>query len=140
LFIAQMDLTRVNPRPSTSKKGKRTLKIRQRRLSRKKKGSANRKKEAQKVARLHKKHIDKRTAYQWFVANKIVRKADALSVEDLNIRGLKARCKPKPDDVKQGGAATAHERLREESFPPQLSQGRSPPLRWRSLSKKRSIS
>ncbi|KAF3885593.1 MULTISPECIES: RNA-guided endonuclease InsQ/TnpB family protein [Nostocales] len=92
----------VNPRPSTSKKSKRTLKIRQRRLSRKKKGSANRKKEAQKVGRLHKKHADKRNAYQWFVANKIVRKADAVSVEDLNIKGMKAKCKPQPDDVKQG--------------------------------------
>ncbi|WP_414585134.1 RNA-guided endonuclease InsQ/TnpB family protein [Scytonema sp. PCC 10023] len=91
-----------NPRPSTSKKGKRTLKIRQRRLSRKNIGSANRKKEAQKVARLHKKYADKRTAYQWLVASKIVRKADAISVEDLNIKGMKARCKPKPDDVKQG--------------------------------------
>jgi putative transposase len=91
-----------NPRPSTSKKGKRTLKIRQRRLSRKKKGSANRHKQAQKVARLHKKHADKRSAYQWFVANKIVNKADAISVEDLNIKGMKAKCKPKPDDVKQG--------------------------------------
>ncbi|MFQ4161523.1 RNA-guided endonuclease InsQ/TnpB family protein [Scytonema millei] len=91
-----------NPRPSTSKKGKRTLKIRQRRLSRKKKGSANRKKEAQKLARLHKKRADKRSAYQWLVASKIVRKADAISVEDLNIKGMKARCKPKPDDVKQG--------------------------------------
>lgn len=55
-----------------------------------------------KIARLHKKHADKRTAYQWIVANKIVRKADAISVEDLNIKGMKARCKPKPDDVKQG--------------------------------------
>ncbi|WP_414586060.1 RNA-guided endonuclease InsQ/TnpB family protein [Scytonema sp. PCC 10023] len=92
----------ANPRPATSKKSKRTLKIRQRRLSRKKKGSANRKKEAQEVSKLHKKHADKRTAYQWFVANKVVRKADAISVEDLNIKGMKAKCKPKPDDVKQG--------------------------------------
>ncbi len=91
-----------NPRPSTSKKEKRTLKIRQRRLSRKNIGSANRKFEAQKLARLHKKHADKRSAYQWFVANKIVNKADAISVEDLNIKGMKAKCKPKPDDVKQG--------------------------------------
>jgi putative transposase len=35
-------------------------------------------------------------------ANKIVRKADAISVEDLNIKGMKARCKLSPDDVKQG--------------------------------------
>lgn len=78
-----MVLTRANPRLSTSKKGKRTLKIRQRRLSRKKKSSANRKKEVQKVARLHKKHADKRTAYQWFVANKIVNKADGVTRRKL---------------------------------------------------------
>jgi putative transposase len=92
----------VNPRPSTSKKSKRTLKIRQRRLSRKKKGSKNRKKESQKLVRLHKQYADKRTAYQWKIANKIVLKADAIAVEDLNIKGLKARCKPKPDEAKQG--------------------------------------
>jgi len=91
-----------NPRPSTSKKGRRTLKIRQRRLSRKKNSSTNRKKEAQKVSRLHKKYADKRTAYQWFIANKIVSKADAVSVEELNIKGMRAKCKPKSDDVKQG--------------------------------------
>ena len=92
----------ANPRPATSKKGKRTLKIRQRRLSRKKKGSNNRKKEQARVAKLHKKYTDKRNAYQWYVANKVVRKSDAVAVEDLNIKGMKSRCKPKPDQAKQG--------------------------------------
>lgn len=90
-----------NPRPATSKKAKRQLRIRQRRVSRKK-GSKNRKKATQHVAKLHKKHSDKRTAYQWDVANQIVRRADAVAVEDLNIIGMKAKCKPKPDDVKVG--------------------------------------
>lgn len=91
-----------NPRPATSKKGKRFLKLRQRQVSRKKRGSKNRKKAAQRVAKLHKKHADKRNSYQWDIANEIVRRADAIAVEDLNIKGMKAKCKPKPDDIKIG--------------------------------------
>ncbi|WP_211293197.1 RNA-guided endonuclease InsQ/TnpB family protein, partial [Brunnivagina elsteri] len=75
-----------NPRFSTNKKVRRILKIRQRRVSRKVKGSKNRKKAAAKVGMFHKRISDKRTAYQWSVANKIVsRKVDAVAVEDLNI-------------------------------------------------------
>jgi putative transposase len=91
-----------NPRPATSKKAKRTLKIRQRRLSRTKKGSKNRKKAIERVSRLYKKQSDQRTAHQWDVANKIVKKAEAIALENLNIRGMKAKCKPKPDENKQG--------------------------------------
>ncbi|MBR8837705.1 MAG: transposase [Stigonema ocellatum SAG 48.90 = DSM 106950] len=91
-----------NPRPATSKKGKRFLKLRQRRVSRKKKGSKNRKKATQIVARLHKKHVDKRTAYQWDVANQIINRADAIAFVNLNIKGMKAKCKPRPDDVNVG--------------------------------------
>lgn len=91
-----------NPRPATSKKMLRQLKLRQRRVARKKKGSKNRKKAAQRVAKLHKKHADKRTSYQWDVANKITKRADAVAVEDLNVVGMKAKCKPKPDDVRVG--------------------------------------
>jgi putative transposase len=91
-----------NPRPATSKKAKRTLKIRQRRLSRTKKGSKNRKKAIDRVSRLYKKQSDKRTAYQWEVANQVLRKAEAIALEDLNLRGMKAKCKPKPDENKPG--------------------------------------
>ncbi len=87
-----------NPRFATSKKAKRTLKIRQRRVERKKKGSNNRKKVGIKVARLYKQRVDKRTAYQWEVANLVVKKADGVAVEELNINGMKARCKPKKND------------------------------------------
>ncbi|WP_202895632.1 RNA-guided endonuclease InsQ/TnpB family protein [Iningainema tapete] len=88
-----------NPRFSTNKKTKRTLKIRQRRVNRKKKGSKNRKKAAKQVGRLHKKISDKRQAYQWYVANKIVSKnADAIGLEDLNVAGMLRRCKVKVDE------------------------------------------
>src|SRR4028118_623217 len=54
-----------NPKFSTTKKARRTLKIRQRRVSRQVKGSKNRKKTARKVGLLHQKISDKRQAYQW---------------------------------------------------------------------------
>ena len=87
-----------NPRFATNKKTKRALKIRQRRINHKNKGSANRKKEVQKVGRLHKKITDKRQAYQWKVASKIVsRNVDAIAIEDLNVSGMMRRCKVKID-------------------------------------------
>jgi putative transposase len=61
-----------NPKFSTTKKAKRTLKIRQRRVSCKAKGSKNRKKAAKRVGFFHEKISDKRQAYPGQVANKIV--------------------------------------------------------------------
>jgi putative transposase len=88
-----------NPRFSTNKKARRTLKIRQRRINRKVKGSKNRKKAANKVGRFHKKITDKRTTYQWNVAKTIVsRKVDAIALEDLNISGMLRRCQVKTDE------------------------------------------
>lgn len=88
-----------NPRFSTNKKARRTLRIRHRRVSRKVKGSKNRKKAGLKLGRLHKKVTDKRIAYQWDVANKIVsRKVDAIALENLNISGMLKRCKVKIDE------------------------------------------
>lgn len=89
-----------NPRFATNKKTKRVLKLRQRRVSRKSKGSVNRKKAAKKVGRLHKKITDKRQAYQWKVANKIVsRNVDAIAIEDLNVSGMMRCCKVKVDSL-----------------------------------------
>jgi putative transposase len=87
-----------NPRFGTNKKTRRLLKIRQRRLSRTKKGGQNRKKLVAQVAALHNKTVNRRSAYQWQVANKLVKKADAVVVENLNIQGMVKRCKPKRDE------------------------------------------
>jgi len=88
-----------NPRFGTCKKFKRRLKIRQRRVSRKVKGSKNRKKAAKIVGRLHQKATNKRDAYQWKVANQIAsRNIDAIALEDLNISGMIRRCKVKVDE------------------------------------------
>jgi putative transposase len=84
-----------NPKFATNRKTKRLLRIRQRRVSRKKKGSANRSKAGKRVAKLHRKIALKRDAYQWNAASKEVKKADCVALENLNIKGMKARCKPK---------------------------------------------
>lgn len=88
-----------NPKFSTTKKAKRTLKIRQRRVNRKVKGSKNRKKTAKKVGLLHQKISDKRQAYQWETAQNIVsRNIDAIALEDLNICGMMRRTRVKIDN------------------------------------------
>ena len=84
-----------NPKFSTNKKARRQLRIRQRRVNRKVKGSNNRRKAGIEVAKLHKKIADKRNDYQWKAAQKVVNTADAVVQEDLNIKGMKSRCKPK---------------------------------------------
>jgi putative transposase len=87
-----------NPKFATSKKAKGTLKIRQRRVNRKVKASKNRQKAAQKVGRFHQKICDKRQAYQWQVAHKIVkRNIDAIALENLNVSGMMRRCRVKID-------------------------------------------
>ncbi|MEO1373603.1 MAG: transposase [Cyanobacteria bacterium J06635_10] len=91
-----------NPKLSTNKKSRRTLRIRQRRISRKKKGSKNRSKAGNRVARTYQKITNKREALHWKIASKAVKKADALFAEDLNISGMKSRCKPKKDEANKG--------------------------------------
>lgn len=91
-----------NPKLSTNKKSRRTLRIRQRRINRKKKGSKNRRKAGNQVARFHQKITNKREALQWRLASKISKKADVIIPEDLNISGMKSRCKPKKDEKKKG--------------------------------------
>jgi putative transposase len=88
-----------NPKFLTNKKAKRILKNRQRQINRKIKGSNNRQKASKKVGKLHKRIADKRQAYQWYVAHKIVfRNVDAIAFENLNISAMKKRCKPKVDE------------------------------------------
>jgi putative transposase len=84
-----------NPRFATSKKVRRQMRIRQRRVNRKVKGSKNRAKAGVKVAILHKQIADRREAYQWQAASKIVKTADVIVRENLNIVGMKSKCKPK---------------------------------------------
>lgn len=88
-----------NPKFSTNKKAKRTLKIRQRRVSRKVKGRKNRKKAAKKVGLFYHKISNKRQAYQWKTAHKIVdRNIDAIALENLNVSVMMRRCRVKIDE------------------------------------------
>lgn len=84
-----------NPKFATNKKTRRQLRIRQRRVNRKVKGSNNRKKAGIQVAKLQKKIADKRSDYQWKTATKVVNTAGAIIQESLNVKGMKSCCKPK---------------------------------------------
>ena len=84
-----------NPRFATNKKIRRQIRIRQRRVNRKVKGSKNRAKAGVKFAILHKQIANRREAYQWQAASKIVGTADVIVRENLNIVGMKSRCKTK---------------------------------------------
>ena len=84
-----------NLKPGTNKRVRRRLLIRQRRVNCKQQGSKNRAKAGRAVARLHQKVSSKRDAHQWKAAKIVVDTADAVAHEDLNILGMKQRCKPK---------------------------------------------
>jgi putative transposase len=84
-----------NPRFATNKRIRRRLRIRQRRVNRKVKGSNNRRKAGIEVAKLQKRIADNRDDYQWKAAQKVVNAGDVIVREDLNIKAMKSRCKPK---------------------------------------------
>jgi putative transposase len=90
-----------NPKFATNLQTKRLQAIRQKRVSRKKKGSKNKQKVQSQLSRFQHKIAVQREAYQWQVAKKIVKKSDAIAIEDLNIAGMIKRCKPK-HDIKTG--------------------------------------
>lgn len=81
--------------PQYAKKLERRKAIRQRKASRKVKGSKNRSKAYKKLAKLDQKISNQRSDYQWKVANKLCRLGNLVIFEDLNIKSMMARCKPK---------------------------------------------
>ncbi len=83
-----------NLKAGTNKRIRRRLRIRQRRINRKQKGSKNRAKAGRAVARLHQSVTAKRDAHQWKAAQIVVDTADAVAHENLNIKGMKKRCRP----------------------------------------------
>ncbi|MDM9384182.1 IS200/IS605 family element RNA-guided endonuclease TnpB [Chlorogloeopsis sp. ULAP01] len=66
----------------------RRLKIRQRRLSRKTKGSSNRNKARLVVAKIHEKVANQRQDYQHKISLKLVSENQRISAESLNIKGM----------------------------------------------------
>jgi len=75
-----------NPKCLRKSEGK--LASKQRQLSKKKKGSSNRKKARLKVAKCHRKIRDQRSDFHHKVSRKIVNTYGFIAVEDLNIKGM----------------------------------------------------
>jgi putative transposase len=75
-----------NPRPF--KKLERQLKLLQRSVSRKVKGSSNRKKTQVKVSKLHERIANVRKNYHWLVAHNLCDWAGMIFLEDLNLKRL----------------------------------------------------
>ncbi|BAY42604.1 transposase [Scytonema sp. HK-05] len=75
-----------NPRPF--KKLERKLKLLQRSVSRKVKGSNNRKKAQFKVSKLHERIANVRAYYHWLYAHNLCDWAGMIFAEDLNLKGL----------------------------------------------------
>lgn len=108
--LASLSTGETIPNPRFGQKSERRRKLLHRSLSRKQKGSRKRRKAYQRIARLENKVANQRNDYQWKTAKKLVNTADILIFEDLNIKGMSARCKPKKDDltgqyIKNGQAA-----------------------------------
>ncbi len=97
-LVALSDGTMIE-NPRFLNKSSRRIEIRQRRVSRKHKGSNNRKKAAKRLGRTHQKIRRQRQDQQWKAAKKIASNADITVFEDLNIKGMKSRCKPKVDPI-----------------------------------------
>ncbi|NEO90688.1 MAG: transposase [Moorea sp. SIO3G5] len=75
-----------NPRPF--KRLERKLKLLQRRVSRKRIGSGNRRKAQKKVSKLHERIANIRKDYYWELAHHLCDWAGMIFVEDLNLKGL----------------------------------------------------
>ncbi|MEE1781581.1 RNA-guided endonuclease TnpB family protein [Streptomyces sp. SP17BM10] len=74
--------------PRFLRKAEKKLKAAQRELSRKAKGSKNREKARKKVAKAHAKVADTRRDWLHQQTTRIIRENQAVSLEDLNVRGL----------------------------------------------------
>lgn len=93
--IVALSNKQVEPNPKIATQLERRLSIRQKRLSRTKKGSKNRQKTAIKVAKVHRKIRRRRQDFQWKLGKRIATMADVVVFEDLKIPNMKRRCKPK---------------------------------------------
>ena len=76
------------PIPQYYRKAQKQLKIIQKRVSRRKKGSNRRLKAITQLSRQHKIVADKRKDFHFKAANNLLKEYDIIAVEDLNIKGL----------------------------------------------------
>ncbi|MBR8834617.1 MAG: transposase [Stigonema ocellatum SAG 48.90 = DSM 106950] len=95
---------RFATRPSTARR----LAMRQRAIARKQKGSKNKIRAVKKLAKQQHKIAQQKDGYNWQVASTIVKTADAVAREDLKIKNMVKRAKPKHDGnggYKRNGAS-----------------------------------
>ncbi|MBD0265485.1 MAG: IS200/IS605 family element transposase accessory protein TnpB [Tolypothrix sp. T3-bin4] len=74
--------------PQYYRKSHKRLKVIQKRVSRRKKGSQRRQKAVKQLGKQHKKVADKRKDFHFKTANNLLKKYDVVAVEDLNVKGL----------------------------------------------------
>ncbi|MCC5658479.1 transposase [Nostoc sp. XA010] len=74
--------------PQHYRKDQLRLRVIQKRISRRKKGSNRRKKAIKQVAKQHKKVADKRKDFHFKTVNNLLKKYDVVVHEDLNVKGL----------------------------------------------------
>ena len=74
--------------PKHLKKSLQRLKVLQKRLSRKQKGSKNREKARLKLAKLHEKIVNQRNDFQHKLSFKLIGENQAIALEDLNVKGM----------------------------------------------------
>lgn len=74
--------------PQHYRKSQKRLRVLQKRVSRRQKGSNCRQKAVKQLGRQHKKIADKRKDFHFKTANNLLKKYDVVAVEDLNIKGL----------------------------------------------------
>ena len=96
-FSTQSDgIEIVNPKFLNKSQVK--LKKLQRHHSRKQKGSNRRNKSRLKIANLHQKITNQRDNFLHNYSTSLINDYDMIFIEDLNIKGMSARCKPKQDE------------------------------------------
>jgi putative transposase len=78
----------AEPNPKFYRTGEKRLKFRQRRVSRKKKGSANRKKAINRLGRVHLKISRQRQEHACRVARCVIQSNDLVAYEDLRVKNL----------------------------------------------------
>ncbi len=74
--------------PQYYRKSQKRLRVIQKRVSRRKKGSVGRQKAIKQLGKQHKKVADKRKDFYFKTANNLLKKYDIIAVEDLNVKGL----------------------------------------------------
>ena len=74
--------------PQHYRKAQKRLRVIQKRVSRRKKGSNRRTKAVKQLGKQHKKVADKRKDFHFKTANNLLKKYDVIAHEDLNIKGL----------------------------------------------------